>query len=126
MHRRSLLLGLFASVSVVATMSAAAAAETLAARASGLADHDLVEFGDQFFGFFGFRRGRRRRWGRRGGGRRFARRPGRRGGGGGGAPVEAAAPSGGGGGGSTILTTSKPVPLSDRPIPPRTGAPANR
>jgi hypothetical protein len=123
MHRRSCLLGLFASVAVGATMSAAAA-EALAA--SGLADHDLDEFGSQFGFFFGRRRRRfgRRRW--RGGSRSASRR-GRGGGGGSGGggsiPAEAASgskPS------ESILRTSKPVPLSDQPAVPRAGAPANR
>jgi hypothetical protein len=124
MHRRSFVLGLFGSVSVLATMSATAAAEALAARASELGDHDLVEFGDQFGFFFGRRR---RRFGRRRGSR-SARRSRSGGGGGGGPPAEAATGSGTGSrAADPILSTTKPVPLSDQPAPPRAGArPASR
>jgi hypothetical protein len=115
MHRRSLVLGLFANLSAAATISLAASVEALSAErragngVPGLDDWD--EFSDRRrFRFF-----RRRR--------RFARRR-RRGGGGGDAEPETSVGLGGGsssarGGSDSILTNRKVVPLSDQAPPPR-------
>lgn len=110
MTRRSFLVGLFSSASVVA-ISTVAATDVLAA-GSALGEDDLVEFGSQFGFFF---RGRARRFGRRRSGRRrtrFSRRSSPRSGGSA-APASASpAPAAGGGSGRGESINIRPVPLS--------------